>query len=250
MDARPPHDATPDSATPDSAMPDSHGDARTIASDDAGMDGRATIAGASLAALSADDSSTDPAQPPEHEVEGAVPPGYDWPTHGGYLGCLVGTIAACLLTGFFGANLFSYFYIAQGWPFPVFALLTLVLFMGAVVSLGQVGWRLGRRFYRYYPQPKPTWGEDDEAAAELAPVRATRTPSSGQGAPLDKPVSDAAVSDAADSSSIHATDTDVVMQPGERDALVEGRERQDDGRDGGGEAADQAENAYQEPQRS
>ncbi len=61
---------------------------------------------------------------------------------------------------------------------------------------------------------------------------------------MGKPVSEAA----ADSPGSMAN-TDPATQPGERDALVEGRQRQDDGRDGGGEAADQAENAYQEPQR-
>lgn len=106
------------------------------------------------------------AQPSEREVEGAVPPGYDWPTHGGYLGCLVATIAACLLTGFIGANLFSFLYIVRRWPFPLFALLTLVLFVGLLVGLGRLGWELGKRFYRYYPQVRPTWGESDAATVE------------------------------------------------------------------------------------
>jgi hypothetical protein len=228
--ARPPHDAIHDLA-----IRDSQDDAR----DDAGMDaGESPADGVST-------DLTDPTEPPEHEVEGAVPPGYDWPTHGGYLGCLVGTIAACLVTGFFGANLFSYLYVARGWPFPLFALLTLVLFAGAIMLLGQLGWRLGRRFYRYYPQPKPTWGENDVAAAELAPTRPARSQSDGGSAPVGTPRREA-TTDVPGS----MTDTDPATQPNEREALgVEGRERQDDGRDGGGEAADQAENAYQEPQR-
>ncbi len=101
------------------------------------------------------------AEPPAREVEGATPTGYDWPTHGGYLGCLVGTLAACPIVGFIGANLWALFRLT--WlALPLFALLTLVS-LAAVVAAGRLGWALGRRFYRYYAQPRPIWGESDAA---------------------------------------------------------------------------------------
>jgi hypothetical protein len=102
------------------------------------------------------------AAPPEDEFEGATPPGYDWPTHGGYLGCLMGVMAGVLLGGFLGANLLSFIYIDKNLPLPVFILLNALLFLALLIGLGRLGWWLGRRFYRYYPQKAgPTWGESD-----------------------------------------------------------------------------------------
>ncbi|MGH2505564.1 MAG: hypothetical protein ACRDID_23885, partial [Ktedonobacterales bacterium] len=45
----------------------------------------------------ADERADEPAARPRVEEEderyrGATPPGYDWPTHGGYLGCLIGVM--------------------------------------------------------------------------------------------------------------------------------------------------------------
>jgi hypothetical protein len=103
-------------------------------------------------------------EPPEDEVEGATPPGYDWPTHGGYLGCLMGVMAGVVLGGFLGANLLSFIYIDSNLPLAVFILLNIVVFAGLLIGLGRLGWWLGRRYYRYYPQPAgPTWGETDES---------------------------------------------------------------------------------------
>ncbi len=111
-------------------------------------------------------SADEPSQPPEHEVEGAVPPGYDWPTHGGYLGCLVGTLAACPIVGFIAANIWALFRLS--WlAFPLFALL-IVVSLVAIIGAGRLGWGLGKRFYRYYSQPRPTWGESDAAIEEGA----------------------------------------------------------------------------------
>ncbi|MBF6589396.1 MAG: hypothetical protein IVW57_02555, partial [Ktedonobacterales bacterium] len=46
-------------------------------------------------------TSADVLYPPvEDPFEGAVPPGYSWPTHGGYLGCLVGVITGSIAGGF------------------------------------------------------------------------------------------------------------------------------------------------------
>ena len=109
--------------------------------------------------------------------EGAVPPGYDWPTHGGYLGCLLGLMASCLLGAFLGSTLYGSLSCSS--PIPgqiltgcrpmmpgaVAALLTVLTFIAAAAGLGRLGWILGRRFYREYAQ-QPTWGEDDNYAPE------------------------------------------------------------------------------------
>jgi predicted lipid-binding transport protein (Tim44 family) len=103
------------------------------------------------------------AAPPEDEFEGATPPGYDWPTHGGYLGCLMGVMAGVLLGGFLGANIFAAYYNVLNLPLALYILMNVALFIALLIGLGRLGWWLGRRFYRYYPQPAgPTWGESDE----------------------------------------------------------------------------------------
>jgi hypothetical protein len=105
-------------------------------------------------------------QPPD-PYEGAVPPGYDWPTHGGYLGCLLGIMASCLIGGFAGklVGLFTYYHNITG--------IANVLAIGAVfvlaaAILGALGWRLGRRFLREYAR-QPTWGENDSYVPEGLP---------------------------------------------------------------------------------
>jgi hypothetical protein len=104
--------------------------------------------------------------PPEDEVEGATPPGYDWPTHGGYLGCLMGVMAGVLFGGFIGANIFAAYYNVLNLPLAVYILLNVALFLALLIGLGRLGWWLGRRFYRYYPQPAgATWGEANETEA-------------------------------------------------------------------------------------
>jgi hypothetical protein len=106
-------------------------------------------------------SHHEPRRPDPHE--GAVPPGYDWPTHGGYLGCLLSVIASCLIGGFLGSTFFSALSHLKVLPVWAAAMLTVAIFVGCVVGLGRLGWVLGRRFYREYPQPyTPVWGEDDE----------------------------------------------------------------------------------------
>jgi predicted lipid-binding transport protein (Tim44 family) len=101
--------------------------------------------------------------PAEDEFEGATPPGYDWPTHGGYLGCLMGVMAGVLLGGFLGANIFAAYYNVLDLPLAVYILLNVALFIALLIGLGRLGWWLGKRYYRYYPQPAgPTWGESDE----------------------------------------------------------------------------------------
>jgi|SRR5690348_4966067 len=105
---------------------------------------------------------------PDMEAElpeaGAVPPGYDWPTHGGYLGCLLGMMPACLVGGFLGSTFVAFLNKAGVVPPIVAGLLVVALFVACVVGFGRLGWVLGRRFYRKYPRSAPTWGEDDRAA--------------------------------------------------------------------------------------
>jgi hypothetical protein len=117
------------------------------------------------------------AERPEDPHEGAVPPGYDWPTHGGYLGCLLGVMASCLLAAFFGSTLFAALRCSSPIPgdptlkgchplLPASAtiLLTLVVTLAIVVALGRLGFMLGKRWLREYPQPQGgTWGERDDA---------------------------------------------------------------------------------------
>lgn len=86
---------------------------------------------------------------PRDPYEGAVPPGYDWPTHGGYLGCLLGLTAACAVAGFLGGTLIPL--IAA--PSLAKIVISLVVGVSVLVGLGRLGWVLGRRFYREYPQP-------------------------------------------------------------------------------------------------
>ena len=122
--------------------------------------------------------------------EGAVPAGYDWPTHGGYLGCLIGLMASCLIGAFLGSTLFAALScsspipgdtLIQGCrpllPGVVSALLTVVAFVVATIVLARLGWTLGKRFLREYPQPRPTWGESDEGdETEADAVYATGRP--------------------------------------------------------------------------
>lgn len=101
----------------------------------------------------------DPA--PMDPQEGAVPPGYDWPTHGGYLGCLLGLIASCLLTGFLGSTLVA---VVAGPPLEHLAIDSVVAVV-AVVGLGRLGWILGKRHLREYP--RPTQPRDPAADIEM-----------------------------------------------------------------------------------
>ena len=112
------------------------------------------------------DASADP-------YDHAVPPGYDWPTHGGYLGCLLGLIVSCLIGGFVGSTFFptlAHYHWVPGW---VAILLTVVVFFLIIFAVGRLGYVLGKRFLREYSPPtRKTWGEDDDyvdsAVAEIA----------------------------------------------------------------------------------
>ena len=94
--------------------------------------------------------------------EGAVPPGYDWPTHGGYLGCLMGVVAAVIVALLLTAPVLYF----ADLPQAAVWLLRVVVFVACVIGGGRLGWALGKRFYREYPHERPTWGEDDSAEIE------------------------------------------------------------------------------------
>lgn len=110
--------------------------------------------GASEQALSLDDLMNQPEDP----HEGATPPGYEeWPTHGGYLGCLMGVVLALVLApvgyilfGLIGSALYRPLGYAGVW---LAGIVTVIAFIACFVALTRLGWRLGKRFYREYPQP-------------------------------------------------------------------------------------------------
>lgn len=97
--------------------------------------------------------------------EGATPPGYDeWPTHGGYLGCLLGVMTACVLAplgyiifGFLGSllspSLGTFGVVLAG-------VVTAALYLAVFIGIARLGWTMGRRFLREYDEPaRPRWGE-------------------------------------------------------------------------------------------
>lgn len=94
---------------------------------------------------------------------GATPPGVDWPTHGGYLGCLIGCLAAFLIGGFLGSVLLGTLYVVGGGTALAMAVVAIVVYAGVAYGLCRLGWSLGKRYYRSYQDlGSPTWGEHDE----------------------------------------------------------------------------------------
>src|SRR5262245_6357949 len=79
----------------------------------------------------------------------------------------MGVMAGVLLGGFLGANIFAAYYNVLDLPLAVYILLNVALFVVLLIGLGRLGWWLGKRFYRHYPQSAgPTWGESDEESDE------------------------------------------------------------------------------------
>ena len=85
------------------------------------------------------------------EPIGAVPPGYDWPTHGGYLGCLLGLMVSCLVSGFVGSTLFVAINHYHLLPLAASVVLFIVVAIAVVYGFARAGWMLGKRLYREYP---------------------------------------------------------------------------------------------------
>jgi uncharacterized membrane protein YedE/YeeE len=109
------------------------------------------------------DDETTLSQMPSEPAEGAVPPGYDWPTHGGYLGCLLSLMASCLIGGFLGSTLFAALSYWRIVPAVVAILLTIAVYAAVFIGLGRLGWILGKRFYREYPQRQLTASRQAES---------------------------------------------------------------------------------------
>ncbi len=122
---------------------------------------------------SPDDAHTD--TEPDVEAEGAVPPGYDWPTHGGYLGCLLGLMVSCIVGGFIGSSIAAALVHYNWTSGGAVAWVVAAIYVATIAVLCSLGWMLGKRFYRAYPQARGrTWGEHDDApASELDEVMGT-----------------------------------------------------------------------------
>jgi hypothetical protein len=140
--AEPPAEPGGDGPT-DAAQPDRPADADTPAEPSPDAEPAALVTGM------ADPFATSGSAPGTDPYEGAAPPGYDWPTHGGYLGCLLGLMASCLVVGFVAWSPVATI------PVPplVRGLIAIAISVAAIVGLGRMGWTLGKRFYREYPQP-------------------------------------------------------------------------------------------------
>ena len=132
---------------------------------------------------------------PDMEAElpesGAVPPGYDWPTHGGYLGCLLGMMPACLVAGFLSSTFVAWPWFNGKSALPTVAVFALIVitFAACILGFGRLGWALGRRFYRKYPRGEPSWGEDDNAPSVSASASLDDAQPAGQGSQISPGIS-------------------------------------------------------------
>ncbi len=94
----------------------------------------------------------------------------EWPTHGGYLGCLMAIIFGCLLSGFLGSELISFVHYTTRGPAAIFITLAVLVMIAGIILFGRLGWWLGRRFYREYPASargrRKARSPDDGAAAQ------------------------------------------------------------------------------------
>lgn len=104
---------------------------------------------------------------------GATPPGFEWPTHGGYLGCLIGCLASFLIGGFLGSALLGTLYVVGGGRALALAVVSVVVYAALVYGLCRLGWSLGKRYYRSYQDGgATTWGEHDEFIHEATDAEA------------------------------------------------------------------------------
>lgn len=88
------------------------------------------------------ENETTPTDQQESEKPKSDPDDYPWPeTSGGPLGCLLGFLMGFALGAFIFADLYIHV--------NLFAILA--AFIPAII-LGWIGWKLGKRFYREYPQ--------------------------------------------------------------------------------------------------
>ena len=92
---------------------------------------------------------------PAGDAPEATPPQDEWPTHGGYLGCLLAVMFGCLFAGFFASPLVQGAYrsghgagIGYG---PALNIAAIAIMLVGLVIFGRVGWWIGKRVYREYP---------------------------------------------------------------------------------------------------
>ncbi|HEX9038461.1 MAG TPA: hypothetical protein VF808_15875 [Ktedonobacterales bacterium] len=122
------------------------------------------------------DSGAHAEQSRQGAIDGATPPGYDWPTHGGYLGCLLAVMLACLLTplgyifvGFLGALLSP---TLGGVGVGLAVAVTVIGYIALFAALTSLGWRMGKRYLREYPQPganavtEATYADEESSASD------------------------------------------------------------------------------------
>ncbi|HEV2235753.1 MAG TPA: hypothetical protein VGR57_03745 [Ktedonobacterales bacterium] len=145
-DGAPPFTGAPDAFEP--APPEQPPDSSAVADELADAAFENTVANPY-------DATPDAASDP---YPGAVPPGYDWPTHGGYLGCVMGVVVGLVLGGFLGSFLIGLLSVSPlaGLVSGAAGRITLLAlaFFATLIAAGRVGYRLGRRYYREYPQPE------------------------------------------------------------------------------------------------
>lgn len=92
---------------------------------------------------------------PTGDAPKAAPPEDEWPTHGGYLGCLLAVMFGCLLAGFFASPLVQGAYrsghgagVGYG---PVLNIAAIIIMVIGLIIFGRIGWWVGKRIYREYP---------------------------------------------------------------------------------------------------
>ncbi len=81
----------------------------------------------------------------------------EWPTHGGYLGCLMGIMFGCLAAAFIASPLVrGAVHAASDIGFQLNASALVIMLLG-IIAFGYIGWKIGKRAFRDYtlPGPKP-----------------------------------------------------------------------------------------------
>jgi hypothetical protein len=89
------------------------------------------------------------------ENEISQPPEEEWLTHGGYLGCLLAMVFGCLLAAFIATPLIRGTQLAsiQNWG-VAFTISAIFIMIVGISLFGWIGWKIGKRIFREYPQPQ------------------------------------------------------------------------------------------------
>lgn len=89
-----------------------------------------------------------------NDPEGAIPPGEEWMTHGGYLGCLIAITFGCLLASFVASPLVRGLSLAKQGTAIGFVVGAIILMLLGIIIFGRMGWWIGKRVYREYPESR------------------------------------------------------------------------------------------------